>query len=195
MQNRAIMTVRRLVIAILMMLMGQASHAWAQDSEQSSEYLIKAGYIYNFAKLVEWPASAFAQPDSPIVIGIVGTDPFGPIIDKVLEGKKVNGHSFLIKRLKPTADVKECHILFIGSSLGSHVADTIRLTKGTPVLTISEIPGFADHGGIIHLSLEQNKVRFEVNVDAAKEADLNISSRLLVLAKVIQQAGDGRKAE
>ena len=113
MQNRAIMTVRRLIIAMLMMLLAQAPHAWTQDSEQSSEYLIKAGYIYNFAKLVEWPASAFAQPDSPIVIGIVGTDPFGPIIDKVLEGKKVNGHAFVIKRLKPTADVKECHILFI----------------------------------------------------------------------------------
>lgn len=195
MQNRAIMTVRRLIIVMLMMALSQAPHAWAQDSDQSSEYLIKAGYIYNFAKLVEWPASAFAQPDSPIVIGIVGTDPFGPIIDKVLEGKKVNGHPFLIKRLKPTADVKECHILFIGSSLGPHVADTIRLTRGTPILTISEIPGFADHGGIIHLTLEQNKVRFEVNVDAAKEADLNISSRLLVLAKVIQQPGDGRKTE
>lgn len=195
MQNRAIMTVRRLIIAILMMLLAQAHHAWAQDSEQSSEYLIKAGYIYNFAKLVEWPASAFAQPDSPIVIGIVGTDPFGPIIDKVLEGKKVNGHSFVIKRLKPTADVKECHILFVGTSLGPHVADTIRLTRGTPILTISEIPGFADRGGIINLTLEQNKVRFEVNVDAAKQADLNISSRLLVLAKVIQQPGDGRKTE
>ena len=189
------MTVRRLIIFIVMVMLGQASHAWAQDSEASSEYLIKAGYIYNFAKLVEWPATAFAQPDSPIVIGIVGNDPFGPIIDKVLEGKKVNGHSFLIKRLKPTADVKECQILFIGSSLGPHVADTIRLTRGTPVLTISEIPGFADRGGIINLTLEQNKVRFEVNVDAAKEADLSISSRLLVLAKVIQQAGDGRKTE
>jgi uncharacterized protein DUF4154 len=195
MQNRAIMIVRRLIIAMLMMLLAQAHHAWAQDSEQSSEYLIKAGYIYNFAKLVEWPASAFAQPDSPIVIGIVGTDPFGPIIDKVLEGKKVNGHSFVIKRLKPTADVKECHILFVGTSLGPHVADTIRLTRGTPILTISEIPGFADRGGIINLTLEQNKVRFEVNVDAAKQADLNISSRLLVLAKVIQQPGDGRKTE
>lgn len=190
------MTVRRLIIFIVtMMMLSPASQAWAQDGETSSEYLIKAGYIYNFAKLVEWPATTFAQPDSPIVIGIVGNDPFGPVIDKVLEGKKVNGHPFLIKRLKTTADVKECHILFVGSSLGPHVSDTIRLTRGTPVLTISEIPGFADRGGIINLTLEQNKVRFEVNVEAAKEADLNISSRLLVLAKVIQQSGDGRKTE
>ncbi len=189
------MTVRRLIIVLMMMVLGQASLAWSQGSEESSEYLIKAGYIYNFAKLVEWPSTAFAQPDSPIVIGLIGTDPFGPILDKVLEGKKVNGHAFVIKRLKPTADLKECHILFIGSSVGSRVGETIRLTKGTPVLTISELPGFADHGGIIHLTLEQNKVRFEVNVDAAKQADLNISSRLLVLAKVIQQSSDGRKTE
>lgn len=189
------MTVRRLIILMLMMMLGQASRAWSQDAEASSEYLIKAGYIYNFAKLVEWPTTSFAQSDSPIVIGIVGTDPFGPIIDKVLEGKRINGHPFVIRRLKPTAEVKECHILFLGSSMESHIADAIRLTRGTPILTISEIPGFADHGGIIHLSLEQNKVRFEVNVDAAREADLNISSRLLVLAKVIQQPSDGRKTE
>jgi hypothetical protein len=189
------MTVRRLIVLILMMLMGQASQAWAQDGGQSSEYLIKAGYIYNFAKLVEWPASAFEQADSPIVIGILGSDPFGPIIDKVLEGKKVNGHPFVIKRLRAAVDAKECHILFLGSSVSPQVADTIRLIRGTPVLTISEIPGFANRGGIIHLTLEENKVRFEVNVEAAKEADLNISSRLLVLAKVIQQPSDGRKTE
>jgi hypothetical protein len=189
------MRVRRLIAILMMVAMGQASLAWSQADEDSSEYLIKAGYIYNFAKLVEWPSSAFAQPDSPIVIGLVGTDPFGPILDKVLEGKKVNGHPFLIKRLKLTSELKDCHILFIGSSVGSRLGETLRLTKGTPVLTISELPGFADHGGIIHLTLEQNKVRFEVNVDAAKQADLNISSRLLVLAKVIQQPSDGRKTE
>lgn len=195
MQNRAMMIMTRRLILVMLLLLGQSSFLRAQDSEAASEYLIKAGYIYNFAKLVEWPATAFPQPDSPIVIGIMGPDPFGPIIDKVLDGKKINGHPFLIKRLKPNADVRECHILFISSALGPHVADTIRLTKDMPVLTISEIPGFADRGGIIHLILEQNKVRFEVNVDAAKEADLNISSRLLVLAKVIQQPATGKKAE
>lgn len=181
-----------LLITSAMLLMGSAAQAAAQDS---SEYLIKAGFIYNFAKLVDWPAAAFSQSDSPIVIGILGTDPFGPIIDKVLAGKKVNDHGFVIKRIKSVADCKDCHILFVSSSEGSHIGDDIRLTRSMPVLTISEVPGFANRGGIINLTLEDSKVRFEVNVDAAKAADLNISSRLLALAKIVQPSNDGRKSE
>src|SRR5947209_19614436 len=106
----------RVVITILMLLLGVASQANAQDSSESSEYLVKAGFIYNFAKLVEWPATAFAQPDSPIVIGIWGADPFGPVIDHVLDGKKVNGRGFVVKRLKSLNEIKECHMLFVSSS-------------------------------------------------------------------------------
>jgi len=185
----------RLITTILMLLLGAGYPARAQDSSASSEYLVKAGFIYNFAKLVEWPTAAFAQPDSPIVIGIWGTDPFGPIIDKVLEGKKINEHGFLIKRLRSIADAKDCNILFVSSSETAHLGDAIRLAKSTHVLTIGEIPGFANRGGIINLTLEDNKVRFEVNVDAAKDAELNISSRLLALAKIVQQPADGRKTE
>jgi hypothetical protein len=175
--------------------MGSAAPAPAQDSS-SSEYLIKAGFIYNFAKLVEWPAAAFSQPDAPIVIGILGADPFGPIIDKVLAGKKVNDHGFVIKRLKSAAGAKDCHILFVSASEIAHISDDIRLTKSLPVLTISEVPGFASRGGIINLTLEESKVRFEVNVEAAKGSDLNISSRLLALARIVQQPStDGKKAE
>jgi len=185
----------RLVITTLMLLLGVACQANAQDSTESSEYLVKAGFIYNFAKLVEWPSTAFAQPDSPIVIGIWGTDPFGPVIDHVLDGKRVNGRGFVVKRLKSLSDLKDCHILFVSSSEVAHLNEAIHLTRSMPVLTIGDMPGFARHGGIINLTLEDNKVRFEVNVDAAKEADLNISSRLLALAKIIQQPADGKKSE
>ena len=140
----------RVVITILMLLLGVASQANAQDSSESSEYLVKAGFIYNFAKLVEWPATAFAQPDSPIVIGILGTDPFGPIIDRVLDGKKVNGRGLVVKRLKSLNDVKDCHIVFVTSSEVARSIEAIRLAKNMPVLTIGEIPGFAKHGGIIN---------------------------------------------
>lgn len=184
-----------LLLTSLMLLMGSAASAPAQDSD-SSEYLIKAGFIYNFAKLVDWPGAAFSQPDSPIVIGILGVDPFGPVIDKVLAGKKVNDHGFLIRRLRSAADAKDCHILFVSASETAHISEAIRLTRSMPILTISEIPGFANRGGIINLTLEDSKVRFEVNVDAAKAADLNISSRLLALAKIVQQpSSDGRKSE
>ena len=187
----------RLLITVAMVILPSlVFEAHAQDSSVSSEYLIKAGFIYNFANLVQWPANAFTQPDSPIVIGILGEDPFGTVLDRVLAGKKVNGRIFLVKRLKSFPDLKECHIVFVSSSEMAHLAEAIHLVKGMPILTIGEIPGFARRGGIINLVLEDNKVHFEVNVEAAKEADLNISSRLLALARIVQEpAADGKKTE
>src|SRR3981081_4027904 len=187
---------RLLIMMAIVISPSLGFEAQAQDSSVSSEYLIKAGFIYNFANLVQWPSNAFAQPDSPIVIGILGEDPFGTILDRVLQGKKFNGRAFLVKRLKSAPDLKECHIVFVSSSELTHLAEAIHLVKGMPVLTIGEIPGFARRGGIINLVLEDNKVHFEVNVEAAKEADLNISSRLLALARIVQEpAADGKKTE
>ena len=187
---------RLLITVAMVILLSLGFEAHAQDSSVSSEYLIKAGFIYNFANLVQWPSNAFTQPDSPIVIGILGEDPFGNVLDRVLAGKKVNGRIFLVKRLKSVPDLKECHIVFVSSSEMARLAETIHLVKGMPILTIGEIPGFAKRGGIINLVLEDNKVHFEVNVEAAKEADLNISSRLLALARIVQEpAADGKKTE
>lgn len=188
----------RAAIAILpILLVG----AWlnAQNTSGSSEYLIKAGFIYNFANLVQWPSTSFAQPDSPIVIVILGEDHFGGTLDHALEGKKVNARPFVIKRARSVSELqrtlgpqKDCQILYVSSSEMPHLGEAIQVLKGAPVLTIGETPGFARSGGIINLILEDNKVRFEVNVQAAKDADLNISSRLLALARIIPE---GRKAE
>ena len=176
-----------IVIGICLSLALGAS-AQTIDSSDSSEYLIKAGFIYNFAKLVGWPSRAFAQPDSPIVIGILGTDPFGAIIDRILADKKIDSRRFVIKRLKWGMDLKDCDILFIGASEAPHLEEVLRSLRGVPILTIGETPGFAKRGCIINLIVEDNKVRFEVNLDAAKQADLNVSSRLLALAKIVPQA-------
>jgi hypothetical protein len=175
-----------------------ATSANAQTSDSSSEYLVKAGFIYNFAQLVQWPSTSFPQPDSPIVIGILGTDPFGGAIDRVIENKKIDGRSVVVRRLKwgkDLKDLRECNILFVSSSEKEHLSDVINIVKWLPILTIGETAGFASHGGIINLTLEGNKVRFEVNVEAAKQANLNISSRLLALARIVPQSADGRKSE
>jgi uncharacterized protein DUF4154 len=197
-------TTRRMSLALALLpllLLIAAPNTRAQDSV-SSEYLIKAGFMYNFANLVQWPASSFAQSDSSITIAILGEDHFGPVLDRVLEGKKVNGRSFVIRRLrsiselqKMTGNPKDCQILYVSSSEIAHEADVLQMVKGAPILTIGEIPGFARSGGIINLVLEDNRVRFEVNVDAAKQSDLSISSRLLALARIVQTTADGRKAE
>ena len=186
----------RLIVAVLLCLsMALGASAQSPDSGASSEYLIKAGFIYNFAQLVQWPPAAFSQADSPIVIGILGTDPFGEIIDRVVQNKKLDGRSLLVKRLKRGAPLKDCNILFVGSSEAAHLDEVLQSTKNVPILTIGEMPGFAVRGGIINLTVEGNKVRFEVNIEAAKQANLNISSRLLALARIIPQAADGKKSE
>ena len=168
----------------------------AQDAD-SSEYLIKAGFIFNFAKFVEWPAAAFAQQESPIVIGVLGTDPFGATIDRIVEDKKIGTRGFVVKRFKWSKELKElrdCKILFVSSSEKAHIDEIVQSVKGLPILTVGETPGFAERGGMIRFTLEDNRVRFEINVEAAREADLNISSRLLTLAKIVQQtAASGRK--
>ena len=192
----------RAAIAILPILLA-AMALNAQNTAGSAEYLIKAGFIYNFANLVQWPSSSFAQADSPIVIVILGEDHFGTTLDRALDGKKVNARSFVIKRAKSISELqrtlgpqKDCQILYVSSSEMPHLSDAIQMLKGVPVLTIGETPGFARNGGIINLILEDNKVRFEVNVAAAKDADLNISSRLLALARIIQTpASDSRRPE
>jgi uncharacterized protein DUF4154 len=192
----------RAAIAILPILLA-AMTLNAQNTAGSAEYLIKAGFIYNFANLVQWPSSSFAQADSPIVIVILGEDHFGTTLDRALDGKKVNARSFVIKRAKSISELqrtlgpqKDCQILYVSSSEMPHLSDAIQMLKGVPVLTIGETPGFARNGGIINLILEDNKVRFEVNVAAAKEADLNISSRLLALARIVQSpASDSRRPE
>lgn len=198
--------IRRLALAITLLpllVAATATSAHAQETEASSEYLIKAGFIYNFANLVQWPSTSFSQADSPIVIAILGEDHFGSTLDRALQGKKIDGHTFVIKRLKSVSELvksagnpREFQILYVSASAMPHMTEAFQAVRGLPILTIGEAPGFAKNGGIINLVLQDNRVRFEVNVKAAKDADLNISSRLLALARVIQGAeSDGRKTE
>jgi hypothetical protein len=164
------------------------------ESGDSSEYLIKAGFIYNFANLMQWPANTFSTPDSPIVIGILGTDTSGGMLDEVLAGKKVNGRSFAVKHLKRGMDLKGCNIVFVSASETARLDEILHVLKNLPVLTIGETPSFAQRGGIINFIVVDDKIRFEVNVEAAKQADISISSRLLALAKIVPQA-DGSKVQ
>jgi hypothetical protein len=177
--------VRRIVL--LATVVGLAASPSAQDlnSGDSSEYLIKAGYIYNFAKLVEWP-SAVGRKGQPIVIGVLGNDAFATVLARVVEGKKIDDQPFLVKRLK-NREFKDCgcQILFVAAAENARIDEVIQLQSTGSMLTIAEAPDFARRGGIIALILEDSKVRFIVNVDAATQGGLTISSRLLTLATVV----------
>jgi len=178
----------KLALAATFLICGLQARAQNFDAAGSSEYLVKAGFIYNFAKLVEWPAASFTSSGQPIVIGVLGSDSFATTLERVVEGKKIELRPFSVKRLKSLKDPKDCacQMLFIAAAESTHAEEIIQLLRGASVLTIAETPGFSKQGGIINFVLEDSKVRFEVNVDAAKHAGLNISSRLLSLAKIVQ---------
>jgi len=181
------------------------------------EYETKAGYLLNFVEFVEWPAGAFADAKSPVIIGIVGKDPFGAELDR-LQDKVVNGRKLQIKRFKGAlefrgeetpgrrhddlalkqarklAELKSCHILFISLSEKNYLPLILKPLKGASVLTVSETELFAHEGGIINFLDSANRVQLEVNLDAAEQARLRISSKLLNLAKVIKtEHSDGKR--
>jgi len=162
------------------------------DPPSRSEYEVKAAFLYNFAKFVEWPAEAFPDGNAPILVCIVGRDPFGDILNQTLLGKTVNGKPVIIQRGGITQDLRFCHIVFISSSERKRLAQIMQRLNGASVLTVSEIEGFAELGGIINFTLEGNKVRFEINVTSAERARLRISSKLLALAKAIWSGPLGR---
>ena len=150
-----------------------------------TEYDIKAAFLLNFAKFVVWPDSSFQDSSSPIIIGILGNDPFGSVLDNIVKNEKVKGRKIIVKRSKQLSDLRGSHILFVSSSEQSRLGSIIHETSGWHALTVGDVPGFANHGGIINFVIRDNKVKFEINTAAANTADLKISSQLLKLAKII----------
>ncbi|MGH9632352.1 MAG: YfiR family protein [Bryobacteraceae bacterium] len=151
----------------------------------SPEYIIKAAYIYNFAMFVEWPPDAFARDDAPIVIGIVGADPFGSALEETVRDKRVNRKRFVIKRVQGGQDLRDCHIVFFNSAESERLGEIPNQLRGLPVLLVGEGPAFAKRGGMINFVLENKRVLCEINVAAAKRARLAIDSKLLSIAKIV----------
>lgn len=155
--------------------------AGAQES-QPSQYQVKAAFLFNFAKFVEWPPESFAEETAPLVIGILGDDPFGDDLERTIHGKSINNHLLVIKQLHSLAETTNCHVLFISASEQKRLAEIFSGLHGTSILTVSETEGFTEAGGMINFVLENKKIRFQINADAAKTARLKISSKLLSLA-------------
>jgi hypothetical protein len=147
-----------------------------------SEYQLKAAFLFNFGKFIEWPADSFAKDDAPMVIGVLGNDPFHGDLEKIILNKTINQHPFVVKKLETAAEASHCQIVFISASENKKLADIFRELRGASVLTVSDTAGFIEAGGMINFVLEENKIRFEINNTAAKQAKLKISSKLLGLA-------------
>jgi hypothetical protein len=178
-------THNRLRCAVFAVLLAFAADVCAQGLGGESEHQLKAGYVYHFAKLVDWPASV-APTGQPIVIGVLGNDAFAAVLGRVVAQKRLEDREFVVKRVK-TEDLKTCgcRILFVSSTHSDWTAEIVQLQNSASVLTIAEAPDFARRGGIVGLMLDGRKVRLVVNVDAAARASLTISSRLLALATIV----------
>jgi hypothetical protein len=170
----------RVVAALLCLVL------WAPLAVASSnEYLIKAAYLYHFAMFVDWPAEAFASKTAPIVIGIVGSDPFGSALDATIRDKRIDGRPVLVKRLDWKEDLRQCHLVFLAAADSGRIGDLVRRLDGAPVLIVAESQDLARRGAAISFRIDDNRVRFDINVDAAKRHRLTISSKVLNLARIV----------
>ena len=150
--------------------------------QTSDEYQVKAAFLFNFAKFVEWPAQTFKSPSDSMSICVLGPNPFGRSLDEAVAGKSIDGRRFVVRQIANAAEVPGCQILFIASPQKKHSPDPA--TVG--VLTVGESEGFAAGGGVIGFKLQGGRVRLEVNVDAADQRKLRISSKLLSLAQIVK---------
>jgi hypothetical protein len=175
------------VVSVLILLGGRGLPA---ATGTNKEYQLKAGFLYNFAHFVEWPGSAFPDANAPIVIGILGSDPFAHDLDAIVQGEKVNNHPLLVQRYQQIDDVKNCHILFVSRSEAKKLDRLFTSLSNRSVLTVGETDDFVRRGGVIRFITEDNKIRFKINLAAAKAANLTISSKLLRVAQIVGPGED-----
>jgi len=154
------------------------------EQSRAEEYKVKAAFLYNFAKFVEWPDLAFPDAAAPFVIAVLGDDPFGDALD-LLKGKTVQGRPIVVRRAASLADLGRVNILFVASSERSRLGSVLPAAEAMHALTVGDAQGFRSQGGTIQLVRDGDKIGFEVNLDASRRAELTISSKLLTLAKAV----------
>lgn len=185
--NRRRLTPTRFVawgfrFSILMVMVSLGANVLSQELVQS-EGRLKSAFIFNFAKFVEWPAEAFSEPNSPLVVCIVGKDTLGSTLDQVIQGKALNGRPVIVRRLAVGQETRTCHILFVSERNGGNLSKILQSVRGASILTVGEGEGFLNAGGIIRFVSVQNRLQFEINSANAGQAGLKISSKLLQLSR------------
>jgi len=171
-------------IVILWIFSTAPPRALAQSDEEI-EYPAKLAFLYNFAKFIEWPPGSYHSPVAPFVLCVFGRDPFSPGSESDLRAHMVLSHPIEVRILRATDTLSACNIAFIPVTEKDQTDNILRGFKGSSTLTVGETQGFAARGGIINLTLEGNRLRFEINQMAAERAGLKISSKLFSLAKIV----------
>ena len=150
------------------------------------ESQVKALFLFNFAKYVDWPPAVFAGTNAPIIIGLIGEDRFGDALKKMVEGKRVSGRQILIQPIEKDSDLGKCQILFISDSEKNRLSEILDKIKALPVLTVGETDQFMESGVVINFVKKEGKIRLEINLEAARQARLEISAQLLRVADVVK---------
>ena len=179
----------RLTAGLLAILLAVSPVAVPQPSPERAaaptEYQVKAAFLYSFAKFVQWPADAFADPRAPFVVGVLGDDPFGRILDETLAGKTVLERPIRVRRYGTAEEAALAQIVFVGASEEPERQRILKALRGRAVLSTGDGEGFAQSGGIVGFTTRDKHVRFEINLSRADEARLKISSQLLKLATIV----------
>lgn len=178
---------------VILFLFSLSARTFAQN-DSPSEYQVKAAFLLNFAKFVDWPPGTYPGPQSPFAICVLGEDPFGPVLENTLAGKSLGAHPVALRRTKDPAEARRCQVVFVSSSESHRYAEVVEGMRGARVLLVGETDGFAAAGGAIEFTLEGNHVRFGINPEAAQRAGLTLSSKLLMLARIVHDGGTAGKS-
>jgi hypothetical protein len=157
------------------------------SAQAADEYRIKAAFLYNFAKFVEWPAQAFKSSSDPIVIGVVGKNPFGNTLTEAVAGKTWEGRTFQVREVVDAPQAAGCQIVFVSASERKRLGPLLNRIGNSAVLTVGETENFASEGGMITFKIEAGSVRLQINVEAARKQQLRISAKLLSLAEIVEK--------
>jgi hypothetical protein len=163
------------------------------ETPVATEHEIKAAFLYKFATFIEWPAEAFDSPNAPFVIGILGQDPFGDLLERTLGGKTLDNRPIRFQRYQQAGEVSACHMLFVSFQSPGDTREALELFRDTPILTVGEVKGFCLAGGVIGFYRDGSNIRFEINVDAVKRVEqqgLKIRPQLLGVGRPVREESE-----
>jgi len=181
----------RTLLALLVLLLHPLALITADAQSDSSEYQLKAAFIFHFAQLVDWPAEAVGPGNRPLILCTAGEDTPSGVLEATVQGKQIGSHPLEVRHLQEKDSSSGCHLLFIVGRDKRRVPAILAGLNNAPILTVGESDDFVQQGGMIGFCLQESKIRFDINLKVAQRANLRISSRLLLLAKTV--VGDGRQ--
>ena len=183
--RRRVTGVLRTCALSILVAAGIAGPCAAQSDAQTAEYRVKAAFLYKFGGYVEWPQGVFAKPDSPIAIGVIGADALAEELARIVAGRTINGRPVTVRKLRPGEAVARLHVLFVGRSDSSRLADILAAAKGQPLLTVTETDEALKLGSMINFVVVEDKVRFDIAPPPSESSNLKISARLLGVARKV----------